>query len=180
MVYNDHSAMNGFAIGDKVIYPTQGIGIVEDIQREKLYGEEFSIYHLRIISNDTLIMVPSINAKEIGIRKLASQSIILKVYDFIRNGQIDVSKNWKGRYKEHQNLMKTGLILDIAVVLKSLYYLNLTKPLSFREKKMMEKALEMLASEISEVADSCVKDIEARILENLAHCFEKLPSYLDT
>lgn len=172
--------MNNFLIGDKVIYPNQGIGIIEDIQEEKYFGEEFHIYHLRIVANDTLILVPASNTDEIGIRKLESEEKIEKIYGFIRNGMIDVTMNWKGRYKEHLNLMKTGCLEDVALVLKSLYYLNLIKPLSFREKKMMEKAKEMLVSEISEVADACVDDIEKRLLDDLSSCFKNIPPRIDS
>ena len=74
--------MDNFSIGDKVIYPTQGIGVIEDIQDEDLYGEFFHIYHLRILANNTLIMVPSSNADEIGIRKLVSTEKISGVLDY--------------------------------------------------------------------------------------------------
>ena len=115
IVYNKGSAkMIVFSVGDKVIYPNQGIGVIEDIQVENYFGQDFSVYHLRILSNDTLVMVPSSNAEEIGIRRLVSQEKVAKVFDFMREGNIDVSMNWKGRYKEHVNLMKTGLILDMA------------------------------------------------------------------
>jgi len=164
--------MDRFIIGDKVIYPTQGIGIIEDVQDENLYGEDFHIYHLRIRANNTLIMVPSSNTEEIGIRKLISEEKIKNVYAFMRNGSVKVSKNWKGRYREHAELMKTGSLLDIALVLKSLYCLDLTKPLSFREKKMMEKAKDMVVSELSEVSENSIDDIEKLVLENLSACFK--------
>jgi CarD family transcriptional regulator len=93
---------------------------------------------------------------------------------------IEVTMNWKGRYKEHLNLMKTGSLEDMALVLKSLFYLNLIKPLSFREKKMMEKAKDMLVSEISEVADVCVDDIEKRLLDDLSSCFKNVPNRVNS
>lgn len=172
--------MNNFLIGDKVIYPNQGIGIIEDIQDERYFGEEFHIYHLRILANNTLILVPFSNTDEIGIRKLESEEKIEKIYFFIRNGMIDVTMNWKGRYKEHLNLMKTGFLEDVALVLKSLFYLNLIKPLSFREKKMMEKAKDMIVSEISEVADVCGDDIEKKLLDDLSSCFKNVPNRVDS
>lgn len=169
-----------FSVGDKVIYPNQGIGVIEDIQDENYFGQDFRVYHLRILSNDALVMVPSSNAEEIGIRKLVSLKKVEKVYTFMRTGVIDVSMNWKGRYKEHVELMKTGSILDMAVVLKSLYYLNLIKPLSFREKKMMERATELLVTEISEVSDGEMPDIERQILESLSVCFKNLMVPMDS
>ncbi len=171
--------MNTFVIGDKVIYPTQGIGIIENIQIENHYGENSQVYRLRILSNDSLILVPSANTEEIGIRKLASQKNIEKIFNFIRDGGVDVSKNWKGRYKEYVELMNSGLLKDMAFVLKSLYYLNLTKPLSFREKKMMEKARELLVAEISEVSDTPFGEIEKKVLDDLSNCFKNISPCVD-
>jgi len=164
--------MVSFKIGDTIIYPNQGLGVVEDIQKEKYYGEEFVIYHVRILTNDTLVLVPFSNAEEIGIRKPIPQKSVEKIYKFMGNGAVEITMNWKGRYKEHVNLMKSGSILDLALVLKSLFYLNLIKPLSFREKKMMEKAKELLVTEISEVKACSIVDVEKRMLENLTECFK--------
>jgi CarD family transcriptional regulator len=164
--------MKALKVGDKVIYPNQGLGIIENIQEENYFGQNFQIYHVRILANDTLVLVPSSNAEEIGIRKPISQDSIQDIFDFIRNGGVDVTMNWKGRYKEHVDLMKSGMIKDMALVLKSLFYLQLIKPLSFREKKMMEKAKELLVTEISEVSCSPFEEIEVQVLEMLSSCFE--------
>ena len=172
--------MKALKIGDKVIYPNQGLGIVENIQDENYFGQDFQIYHVRILANDTLVLVPSSNAEEIGIRKPISQDSIQDIFDFIRNGGVDVTMNWKGRYKEHVDLMKSGTIQDMALVLKSLYYLQLIKPLSFREKKMMEKAKELLVTEISEVSCSPFKEIEIQVLEMLSNCFEDGAPHVDS
>jgi len=172
--------MNSFKVGDKVIYPNQGLGVVEDIQKESYFGERIKIYYLRILANNTLVLVPSSNAEEIGIRKLISAKSVVEIFDFMRYGDIDITMNWKGRYKEHINLMKSGLLLDMAFVLKSLFYLNLIKPLSFREKKMMEKAKELLVSEISEVSSLSSSKIEQKVFENLSFCFKDVNSQIDS
>ena len=164
--------MDSFKVGDKVIYPNQGLGIIEEIQDESYYGESFRIYHLRILNNNTLVLVPFSNAEEIGIRKPVSVGRIRKIFEFMRNGEVDVTMNWKGRYKEHINLMKSGAMHDMILVLKSLYYLNLIKPLSFREKKMMEKVKELIISEISEVSSVSLTEIEQRIMDSLSLCFK--------
>ena len=164
--------MNSFKIGDRVIYPNQGLGVIEDIQQEAYNGESFKVYHLRILANNTLVLVPSTSTDEIGIRKLISKLSVKEIFDVMKNGDVEVTMNWKGRYKEHVNLMKSGTILDIVAVLKSLFYLSLIKPLSFREKKMMEKAKELIVSEISEtVAVPCSK-IETKLLGTLSRCFK--------
>lgn len=172
--------MDSFKVGDKVIYPNQGLGIIEDIQMESYFGEKSRVYHLRIFSNNTLVMVPFTNTEEIGIRKPISTRTVKKIFDFMRNGDIEVTMNWKGRYKEHLNLLRSGTMLDMAFVLKSLFYLNLIKPLSFREKKMMEKVKELMVSEISEVSALSILKIEQRVMETLSLCFKNIDSRLDS
>ncbi len=169
--------MDSFKVGDKVIYPNQGLGIIEDIQVANYFGEKSRVYHLRIFSNNTLVMVPSTNTEEIGIRRPISTRTVKKIFDFMRNGDIEVTMNWKGRYKEHLNLLRSGTMLDMALVLKSLFYLNLVKPLSFREKKMMEKVKELIVSEISALS---IPKIEQRVKETLSLCFKDIDSRLDS
>jgi CarD family transcriptional regulator len=172
--------MKALKIGDKVIYPNQGLGVIENIQDENYFGQEFQIYHVRILANNTLVLVPTANTEEIGIRKPISEDSIQDIFDFIRNGGDDVTMNWKGRYKEHVDLMKSGTVQDMALVLKSLYYLQLIKPLSFREKKMMEKAKELIVTEISEVSCSPFKEIEIQVQEMLSSCFEDGITHVDS
>lgn len=164
--------MKSLKIGDKVIYPNQGLGVVEDIGEDSFDGERFTVFHLRIICNNTLVTVPSTTALEIGIRRPVNEGSIKKIYHFMGNGDVDVTTDWKGRYKEHLNLMRSGTLSDMATVLKSLYYLSLHKPLSFREKKMMEKAKELMVSEISEAVASPSSKVEEKLLGTLSRCFK--------
>jgi len=172
--------MDSLKVGDRVIYPNQGLGIIEDIQEEDYYGEKFRIYHLRIFGNDTLVLVPSSNAEEIGIRKPIPPESVDNVFECMRDGIVDVTMNWKGRYKENLNLMKSGIMEDMVFVLKGLYFLNLIKPLSFREKKMMERAKELIVSEISEVSELPMNVIEEKVMENLSFCFKDVKSPVDS
>lgn len=172
--------MDSFKIGDTIIYPNQGLGVIEDIQKENYFGEDFVIYHVRILTNETLVLVPFANCEEIGIRKPISEKSVEKIFTFMRNGGVDVTMNWKGRYKEHVNLMKTGSVLDVALVLKSLFYLNLIKPLSFREKRMMERARDLLVMEISEVEASSSGDVEKKILDTLSTCFKNVQARMES
>jgi CarD family transcriptional regulator len=164
--------MKSLKIGDKVIYPNQGLGVIEAIQEEAYDGQRFMVFHLRIISNNTLVTIPSSDALELGIRRPVTNGSIRKLYEFMGNGDIDVTTDWKGRYKEHLNLMKSGTLFDMATVLKSLYFLSLHKPLSFREKKMMEKAKELIVSEISLAAAAPSSKVEEKILGSLSRCFK--------
>jgi CarD family transcriptional regulator, regulator of rRNA transcription len=164
--------MDSLKIGDKIIYPNQGLGVIEAIREDSYNGEMFKIFHLRIIANNTLVQLPSATASEIGIRRPMSEVAIKKIFQYMGNGAVDITMDWKGRYKEHLNLMKSGTLLDMAMVLKSLYYLSLIKPLSFREKKMMEKAKELIISEISEASPMSASKVEHKLLETLARCFK--------
>jgi len=168
--------MKSLKIGDKVIYPNQGLGVVEGIREEAYDGQLFQVFHLRIISNNTLVTLPSATALEIGLRRPVTEGSIRKIYEFMGSGDVDVSTDWKGRYKEHLNLMKSGTLFDMAMVLKSLYYLSLQKPLSFREKKMMEKAKELMVSEISVAAASPSSKVEEKLLGTLSRCFKTAKS----
>jgi len=171
--------MNSFKVGDKVIYPNQGLGVIESIQEQGYDGERFRIYCLRIKCNNTLVMVPASSAEEMGIRKLISESTVKEIFNFMKNGEIEVTMNWKGRYKEHVNLMKTGTILDMVAVLKSLYYLSRLKPLSFREKKMMEKAKELIVTELSAAAAMPLPQIERKIAQALSNGFKDVKAGLE-
>jgi CarD family transcriptional regulator len=171
--------MNSFKIGDRVIYPNQGLGVIENIQDEAYNGERFKILHLRILANNTLVLVPSASAEEIGIRKLISERAVKEIFDYMKNGEIEVTMNWKGRYKEHVNLMRSGTILDMVAVLKSLYYLSLIKPLSFREKKMMEKAKDLIVSEIAVASSMPTSQIERKIIHTLSNCFKDVKAGLN-
>jgi len=166
--------MNLFKIGDRVVYPNQGLGIIENVLEENLCGQKFLFYHIRIVTNNTLVLVPSANTEEMGLRKPVAEETIGEIFDLLKNGSVDVTANWKGRYREHSDLMKSGTIIDVISVLKSLYCLSLSKPLSFREKKMMEKARELIVSELSEATSLSVSKIERKLTETLTFCFKNV------
>lgn len=171
--------MNCFKIGDRVIYPNQGLGLVVDVQEQAYDGEKFTVYHLRLLSSNTLVMVPLSSCEEIGIRKLIGNGAVKEIFDYLKNGAVEVTMNWKGRYKEHTGLMKSGTVLNMVAVLKSLYYLSLLKPLSFREKKMMEKAKELVVSEIAMASSMSTAQIERKISSMLSACFKDVKVGLD-
>lgn len=164
--------MKSLKIGDKVVYPNQGLGVVEAIREEAYNGERFMVFNLRIICNNTLVTVPSSTALELGIRRPMSEASVRKVFRFIGDGDVDVTTDWKGRYKEHLNLMRSGTLYDMATVLKGLFFLSLQKPLSFREKKMMEKAKDLIVSEISEASATPRDKIEEKLLGALSRSFK--------
>ena len=158
-------------IGDKIIYPNHGLGVVEAIEQATHNGESLKVLHLRILASNALVLLPFGVFAEIGIRRPMEEKAVKKIFTFIRSSPDDISMNWKGRYKEHIDLMKSGTLMGTAQVLKSLYCLNMIKPLSYREKKMMEKAKELIVIEISTASCLPNKKIEAKIDDALSKCF---------
>ena len=150
-------------VGDKVIYPNTGVGVVQNIQAREIGGEQQDFYCLRLIENDSTVMVPTQNADEVGIRKIIEKDGVDKVYHILSDGQITTHKSWKGRYQQNADRLRSGSIYEVAEVVKSLLFLKTKKDLSYREKKMLEKATYLLVSEIKEVEVCSTDDVETRI-----------------
>jgi len=138
-----------FQIGDKVVYPNQGVGTIENIS-VRSFGSAFEkFYLLRFGCNSMTVMVPFSNAADIGLRRVTKDRQISRVLSFLSNGWCAINSDWKIRFKENAEKMQSGDLLKAAEVFKGLLQLHLDKPLSFREKKMLDRARHMLVSEIS-------------------------------
>ena len=160
-----------FEVGDKVIYPNHGLGIVEGIEDKTIFGTTSGFFHLRIVSNDTTVLVPVSNVDGVGLRKAITDEEVDHLFTLLSNGKIDNHQNWKGRFKDNSDKMRTGSIYDMADVLKSLTFLSKSKSLSFREKRMLDRAKALIISEISEVMREKSSDVEVKVSEALEKCF---------
>ncbi|HLK34364.1 MAG TPA: CarD family transcriptional regulator [Terriglobales bacterium] len=138
-----------FHIGDKVVYPNHGVGIIEQISSRTIGATVEKFYLLKIKSSSLKVMVPFHNVTAVGLRRVVRNGEIQKILDFLTDGECNNNADWKYRFKENSERMRTGSLLDVAAVLKSLLVLNQTKPLSFREKKMLERARYLLVSELA-------------------------------
>jgi CarD family transcriptional regulator len=143
-----------FHIGDKVVYPNHGVGIIEQISSRTIGETVERFYLLKIKSSSLKVMVPFHNVGVVGLRRVIKNGEIQKIVDFLQDGECDNNSDWKYRFKENSERMRTGSLLEVAVVLKGLLLLNRTKPLSFREKKMLERARYLLVSELA-MARNC-------------------------
>lgn len=150
-----------FQIGDKVVYPNHGIGVVEDILADKPESNEF--YKLRILSNSTVVKVPVQNVDGVGLRRVISEKDVERIFDLLENRKIEQHSNWKGRYKDNSDKMRSGSIYDVAGVLKDLSFLSKKKSLSFREKRMLDRARFLIVSEVAEVAEEPQDLVEQKI-----------------
>jgi len=138
-----------FQIGDKVVYPNQGVGTIENISTRS-FGAAFErFYLLRFGYNSVTVLVPFSNAANIGLRRVTKDREISRVLSFLANGSCAIDPDWKVRFRDNTEKMQSGNLLKAAEVFKGLLQIHCEKPLSFREKKMLERARHMLVSEIS-------------------------------
>ena len=161
----------GFKIGDKVIYPNHGLGVVEKVEEKTILGTTCGFFHLRILSNETTVLVPVANVDNVGLRRAITDEEVERLFQLLGDGKIDNHQNWKGRFKDNSDKMRTGSIYDMADVLKSLTFLAKSKSLSFREKRMLDRAKFLVVSEISEVMGQKAIAIEKQVEEALERCF---------
>src|SRR5579864_5447122 len=153
---------DGFHIGDKVVYPNHGVGIIEQISSRTIGASVENFYLLKIKSSSLKVMVPFHNVNSVGLRRVVRNGEIQKILDFLTDGECLNNADWKYRFKENSERMRTGSLLEVASVLKGLLMLNQSKPLSFREKKMLERARYLLVSELA-----MAKNCEERVIEEL-------------
>jgi CarD family transcriptional regulator len=138
-----------FQIGEKVVYPNQGVGTIENIS-SRAFGSQFEkFYLLRFGSNSMTVMIPFSNVENVGLRKVAKAQEINRILEFLATGTCRSCGDWKVRFKENTEKMQSGSLLQAAEVLKSLLVLQTEKPLSFREKRMLDRARHLLVIEIS-------------------------------
>ncbi|MCB1034256.1 MAG: hypothetical protein KDD47_10525, partial [Acidobacteria bacterium] len=145
--YTGRQNFVSFKVGQKVVYPSHGVSIIEKIKESEIDGVEQVYYYLRFLSNNSKGMVPKGNLDLVGIRALCDAKEIKNLFAILEDGNIDTYKDWKGRYKQNLDKMKTGNLTDVAEVLKNLRLVSEKKSLSFREKKMFERAKYFIVSE---------------------------------
>jgi CarD family transcriptional regulator len=159
-----------FHIGDKVVYPNHGVGIIEQIGSRTIGASVERFYLLHIKASSLKVMVPCHNAGNVGMRRVVRNGEVQKVLDFLSVNENGSNGDWKDRFKENSERMRTGSLLEVAVVLKNLIALHQAKPLSFREKKMLERARYLLVSELA-MARNCE---EAKVEEILTAALAKI------
>ncbi|HXU29355.1 MAG TPA: CarD family transcriptional regulator [Thermoanaerobaculia bacterium] len=156
-----------FKIGQKVVYPNHGVSLVEKIEASQIAGMDQTFYHLKLLSNNSKVMVPKSNLELVGLRPLCATRDIRALFEILEDGNIDTYKDWKGRYKQNLDKMKTGRLTEVAEVLKNLRLVSQRKSLSFREKKMYERAKYFIVSEVAHVKNIGERDAEELVERSL-------------
>jgi CarD family transcriptional regulator len=165
-----------YKIGEKVVYPNHGVGVIEQISYGVLNGRTETYYMLKITSNSLKVMVPRSNADAVGLRPVIRNGETEKVLGYIAKGKFNSHHDWKHRFKENSERMRTGSLIEVAAVLKSLVALSRTKPLSFREKKMLERAKYLLITELATARNTTTETIENALVKSLAKARLRMPT----
>src|SRR5260370_27120329 len=170
--------MNGqlnFAIGDKVVYPNHGVGVIEQISSRTIGPNVHKFYLLKIKASSLKVEVPFNNVGMVGLRAVVKNGEVAKIITFLVDGKCENHTDWKFRFKENSDKMRTGSLLEVAIVLKGLLILNQTKPLSFREKKMLERARYLLVSELALAKNVAEPEVEDLLTKALAKSRLRFP-----
>lgn len=137
-----------FTIGDKIVYPMHGAGVIEEIEVKQILGEKRQYYILRVPCGEMKIMIPVENSEEIGVRGIISVKEINAVLNFLGQESSEMSHNWNRRYRENMEKLKSGDIYHVAEVVRNLMRADKEKKLSTGEKKMLSNAKQILISEL--------------------------------
>ncbi len=137
-----------YQIGDKIVYPMHGAGIIRAIEEKEILGSISSYYVLEVPVGNISLMVPVKNADEIGVRGVVSPAAIEELFTFIANAEIEVNENWNKRYRENMTKIKSGDLFEIGPIYRYLLKKDGEKGLSSGEKKMFISAHQILVSEI--------------------------------
>ena len=152
-----------FEVGQLVIYPNHGIGLIEGIEKKQFGADAFSMYELRLSFNNSMIHVPIQNADEIGLRLPVSFDDCHLLFADLSNDFTTIPADWKIRHRDYSEKVRQGKLFEVADVLKKLTFLSRQKPLSFREQRLLEKARYLVISELAAVCNKNECQIEERV-----------------
>lgn len=157
-----------FEVGDKAVYPAQGVAEVVGIDTQEIMDTKQTFYVLRVLDSDKKILIPVDKVENSGLRQVMNDKEIDEVYDILRERNVDLdTQTWNRRYRAYVEKIQTGSPFEIAEVLRDLNLLKFTKTLSFGEKKMLDTAKRLLVQELA-IAREADED---EISEELDHLF---------
>jgi CarD family transcriptional regulator len=159
-----------FQIGQLAVYPAHGVGRIESVQEREVSGAPEKFYIMRLLDTDMIIMIPTGNARNIGLRDVIDNEAVSEIYEILRSrpGRLN-NQTWNRRYRDYMDKIKTGSPFRVAEVLRDLTLLKSEKDLSFGERKMLDTAKSLLIKELSLVNDKEVIEIEAQLQELLGN-----------
>lgn len=154
-----------FQVGNLAVYPAHGVGIIEKIETREISGCTQDFYVMRILDNNMIIMIPTNNVDNVGLREIIAKTELPKLFAILEKRDVTLdNQTWNRRYRDYMDKIKTGSVFEVAEVYRDLLLLRLNKELSFGERKMLDTARTLLVKEISlakEIKESQVeKDLD--------------------
>ena len=161
------SKAKSFQVDQKVVYPSQGVGVIKSIVQKKFKGAKIPYYVIYLEVTDMTIMVPVDKAAELGIRHAVSRDEAMKALELISEDYEPIPSDWKMRYQMNLDLLKKGSIRDIASIVRSLYHRSKVKELPILERKLYDSALKLLEDEVSISLRKSKDEVESMIFARL-------------
>lgn len=162
-----------FNIGDRIVYPMHGAGIIENEEVKEILGEKRRYFIMRMPIGDMKVMVPVDNVEEVGVREIIGKEEMKEVIDVLKGCRTDMPQNWNRRFRLNMDRIKSGDIFEIAAVVRNLMLLDSEKGLSTGERKMLNDAKQMLISEMVLVCELNLEEIEELVVEAVNYTEEE-------
>lgn len=156
-----------YNVGDKIVYPMHGAGIIEAIEEREILGQTQNYYVVKMPVGDMKVMIPTNSVGDIGIRGIIGEAELDKVFSILGDQHVNVNNNWNKRYRENMVKIKSGNIFEVADVVRSLMLREKEKGLSTGERKMLNSAKQILVSELILAKNMNQVEIEKIINEYL-------------
>ncbi len=139
-----------FAIGDKAVYPSQGVAEVLGIEQKEIFGNIQRFYVLRVLESENRILVPIDKSEQVGLRRIAGKEEIGEVIQILKDRDVHLDRQtWNRRYRGFMEKIRSGSLFEVAEVFRDLYRLKVLKPLSFGERRMLDTARGLIVKELS-------------------------------
>ena len=148
-----------FSVGDKVVYPMHGAGVIEAIEEKEILGARKRYYIMNIPIGDMKVMIPMDNVDQVGLREVIDTNGVEQVYSILRDVHSKMSTNWNRRYRANMEKIKSGDIYQVAEVVRNLMLREMEKGLSTGERKMLDSARQILTSELVLAKETSEQDI---------------------
>jgi len=155
-----------FIIGDKAVYPSQGVAEIIGIEKKEVFGKVQRFYVLRALDSGLRILVPVDKAEQVGLRRIAREEEIEEVLEILRDKEIHIDRQtWNRRYRGFMEKIKSGSLFEVAEVFRDLYRLKGMKPLSFGERRMLDTARGLIVQELSVARAADTRKVEEELEE---------------
>lgn len=155
-----------FSVGDKVVYPMHGAGVIEAIEDREILGRRKTYYIMRLPLGDMKVMIPTDNVVEIGLRDIIDRDEVKQVIAVLKDTKTKMSTNWNRRYRANMQKIKSGNIYEVAEVVRNLQLRDMEKGLSTGERKMLSNAKQILISELV-LAENIDEDKAKELIDDL-------------